>query len=580
MGACLIFFMSLYRKYRPQSFANLVGQDHIRTTLMNALKNDKVNHAYLFTGPRGTGKTSTARLVAKAINCENLKEAEPCESCDICRDITDGRLIDLIEIDAASNRGIDEIRDLREKINFAPTRARSKVYIIDEVHMLTKEAFNALLKTLEEPPAHVFFILATTEVHKIPETILSRCQRFDFKRIEDTVLVQRLAWIAEQEKIEAESAALEEIAHKAQGGLRDAIGLLEQLSVNGKLSFDHVRDVLGISGKVSLEKLYGFLQSQDGGKAVEEINALYNEGYDLTQFTKDFLELLRQKMLEQVREGNDLELKRVLAWIEHFQRAYEGAKFATIPQLPLEVAAVQSCAWQTAAGLAEERAHGGIEHGPKTATLKPMMQKSGTGMNDSSATSVARTNPGASAAASTGAGMRTSAEARASASSPMRTGAEMRTGASAATRAGASAGKIVSESFGDASHQTLQKAAALSSEVLLMQWPHIVKAIKNVTAKRTLSAGKFVGLDGAEVKIAFGTQFHASKMKEFANRLAVEEALFTVFQVPLKVVSVVDESLAVQNGNGGLENGSANVSAPLDEKTSQLLAMMGGELIE
>ena len=509
MGACLRNFMSLYRKYRPQSFANLVGQDHIRTTLMNALKSGKVNHAYLFTGPRGTGKTSTARLVAKAINCENLKDAEPCEACDICRDITDGRLIDLIEIDAASNRGIDEIRDLREKINFSPTRARSKVYIIDEVHMLTKEAFNALLKTLEEPPTHVFFILATTEVHKIPETILSRCQRFDFKRIALDTMVARLGWIASEEKIEAEAEALDAIARVAAGGLRDAIGLLEQLTVESRLTFEHVREVLGITGKVSLEKLYGFLQASDVASAIAEIGWLYEEGYDLNQFTKDFLELLRQKMLAAVSAGDGgaaggAELRRILALIGHFQQAYEGAKSAIIPQLPLEVAVVKCCV----------------------------------------AAAVQVQNPQKNVVVAT-------AAPRPIASPVIRPVAEPM------------------NSIQDRSHQTLQKAAAISFEVLQVQWPLIVKAIKNVTAKRTLLAGKLAGFEGNEVRIAFGDQFHANKMKEFANRLAVEEGLFMVFQVQLKVVPVVvDVSAGVASAE------------PMDENTSQLLAMMGGEMVE
>ena len=240
--------MSLYRKYRPQTFAHLVGQDHVSQTLLSALRLGRVSHAYLFTGPRGTGKTSTARLVAKALNCLDESSVEPCNACEICMEIADGRLIDIIEIDAASNRGIDEMRDLREKIHFAPTRAKLKVYIIDEVHMLTKEAFNALLKTLEEPPEHVYFVLATTEVHKIPETILSRCQRFDFQRIPVKVLVDRLSFIAQEEKIEVEEKALEMIAHHAEGGLRDAIGLLEQMAADGSLTVERVSTVLGIGG--------------------------------------------------------------------------------------------------------------------------------------------------------------------------------------------------------------------------------------------------------------------------------------------------------------------------------------------
>ncbi len=343
MGSLNDFSMSLYRTYRPQTFAHLVGQNHVSQTISNALKLDRVNHAYLFTGPRGTGKTSTARLLAKAINCPEVKESEPCNACDICQEISEGRLIDIIEIDAASNRGIDEIRDLREKINFAPTRAKAKVYIIDEVHMLTKEAFNALLKTLEEPPSHVYFVLATTEVHKIPETILSRCQRFDFKRIDDKAIIGRLQYIAEQEKIQVEEKALEVIAHHAEGGLRDAIGLLEQLTTDSTCSYENVCSVLGVSGIESLEKLYGFLEKSDTQGALKEIHDLYMEGHDLAYFNKRFLEFLRKRMLQSIEENQNQGATRILGFIERFQEAYDHSRYATIPQLPLEIAIIQSC---------------------------------------------------------------------------------------------------------------------------------------------------------------------------------------------------------------------------------------------
>ncbi|MCX6734116.1 MAG: DNA polymerase III subunit gamma/tau [Candidatus Peregrinibacteria bacterium] len=290
--------ISLYRKYRPQTFGHLVGQDHVRVTLMNAVRTDKLSHAYLFTGPRGTGKTSTARLFAKAINCEDRSETgEPCEKCDICVDITSGRLIDVVEIDAASHTGVDDVRELIDKLHFAPTRAKNKVYIVDEVHMLSKGAFNAFLKTLEEPPTNVYFVLATTEAHKVPETIISRCQRFDFKRIDTKTVMARLAYIAQSENITVEEEALEMIARHVDGGLRDAIGLFEQLIVDGKLMAAHVRTILGVAGSSAVEKFYGLLMSKDSVETLRFIQELYGEGVDFGQFTKELLEKMRLEML-------------------------------------------------------------------------------------------------------------------------------------------------------------------------------------------------------------------------------------------------------------------------------------------
>ncbi|GAI70863.1 unnamed protein product, partial [marine sediment metagenome] len=219
-----------YRKWRPQTLAEVVGQEQVTQTLLNALNNGRVSHAYLFCGPRGTGKTSTGRILAKAVNCLTNGKGEPCNTCPMCQAITEGRALDMIEIDAASNRGIDDIRGLRERVNYAPNQARYKVYIIDEVHMLTKEASNALLKTLEEPPPHVIFVLATTEAHKIIPTILSRCQRFDFRRISQTDVISKLTRICNTEGINMEPEALQLIAKAATGSLRDAENLLEQLT--------------------------------------------------------------------------------------------------------------------------------------------------------------------------------------------------------------------------------------------------------------------------------------------------------------------------------------------------------------
>ncbi len=334
--------ISLYRKYRPTDFSNLVGQNHIRTTLLNAIKSAHLSHAYLFCGPRGTGKTTTARLVAKAINCINPKtDGEPCNKCEYCTLMNEMRLIDIIEIDAASNRGIDEIRELREKIKFAPNQAPHKVYIIDEVHMLTTPAFNALLKTLEEPPNHAYFILATTEAHKVPETIISRCQRFDFHRIGDDTIIERLKYIAKHEQVETEEEALALIARTAEGGMRDAITAFEQISSDGKLTLDNVKQVLGVSGHVAVEKLHQALEKSDVKAALKEIQELHREGHDLYQFNRDFLDHLRLKMLDSI--GKKEMTQKYLRWIGLFQEAAQSLKNSLILQLPLEVAAIKGC---------------------------------------------------------------------------------------------------------------------------------------------------------------------------------------------------------------------------------------------
>lgn len=320
-----------------------MGQDHIRLTLLHEIQKGTLTHAYLFAGPRGTGKTSTARLIAKALNCTNRnEEGEPCDECDFCKTIAEGSLIDVLEIDAASNRGIDEIRDLKEKINFAPTRAKTKVYIIDEVHMLTKEAFNALLKTLEEPPENVYFILCTTEIHKIPETIISRCQRFDFKRIDAKTIMTRLSFIAQMEKIAVEDAAVELIARHVEGGLRDAIGLMEQLTIEGKLTENRVRDHLGITGHSVIETLLDLLEKQELAKAIHVVNSVHNEGYDLTAFTREILECLRDRLITGIQQGKSGN-SPMLSAISHFEEARDMLRNTVIPQLPLEIAVIKIC---------------------------------------------------------------------------------------------------------------------------------------------------------------------------------------------------------------------------------------------
>ncbi len=340
--------MSLYLKYRPQGFASVVGQTHVVTTLKNAARQGAISHAYLFAGPRGTGKTSLARILARTVNCEKLsREGEPCGTCAPCIALGEGRLVDLIEIDAASNRGIDEIRELKEKIVYAPTQAKAKVYIIDEVHMLTKEAFNALLKTLEEPPSHAYFILATTELHKIPETIVSRCQQFAFRRIGSEDLVQRLADIAASEGITAEPAALKLIGRLAAGGMRDAIGLLEQMSQGGEVTEAKVSAELGLIGSSALESFYEALQKQEALTAIQKIGEWNAEGRSLQQLASEFLHFLRGRFLEAVEKRACVQ--NLLETIDAFTQARMDMNHALIPSLPLEIAVIKACRYESAA---------------------------------------------------------------------------------------------------------------------------------------------------------------------------------------------------------------------------------------
>jgi len=336
--------VSFYRKYRPQKLAEVIGQEHVCRTFRNALQRSALAHAYLFSGSRGTGKTSMARIIARALNCENIsKEGEPCNECSVCHDALTGRLIDLIEIDAASNRGIDEIRELKEKIIFAPSRAKVKIYIIDEVHMLTKEAFNALLKTLEEPPDHAYFILATTEAHRVPETILSRCQRFDFHRISIDEITDHLLVISEKENIVSSKEALRLIANQAAGGMRDALGMLEQLGAGGEVTVEAVAKNLGLTRPATVEEFMFAILFRKLLVALKIIDGLVREGVNLIQFNKNVLVKLREQMLQKIAENKISEAKSTLAIINEFMRAGEDLKTAIIPQLPLEIAVILVC---------------------------------------------------------------------------------------------------------------------------------------------------------------------------------------------------------------------------------------------
>lgn len=353
-------YQALYRVWRPQRFEDIAGQQAVTRTLKNALEQNKSSHAYLFTGPRGTGKTSAAKIFAKAINCSNQQDGEPCNECEICQAITEGRLNDVIEIDAASNNGVEEIRDIRDKARYAPTQAEYKIYIIDEVHMLSTGAFNALLKTLEEPPENVIFILATTEPHKIPLTIISRTQRFDFKRITYTDILARMTYILNEEGIAFEEEALHVVARAANGGMRDALSLLDQvISYNSDLvTFDNA---IQVSGSLTEEMMLGFLgalKAENAEEALKILNAILAKGKEAGRFLEEMILFARDilvykqtngkgmqdadRLTEQFRSFSEEVAAPFLYWaIEEFSQTQKEMRFSTQPDVYLEVLAVK-----------------------------------------------------------------------------------------------------------------------------------------------------------------------------------------------------------------------------------------------
>ncbi len=354
---------SLYRKWRSQTFGELVGQEHIVQTLRNAIAEDRVAHAYLFTGPRGVGKTSMARLLAKAVNCtEDDAAARPCGHCESCMSIAEGRAVDVIEMDAASHTSVEDAREIIERVQFRPSTSRAKVYIIDEVHMLSTAAFNALLKTLEEPPDHAIFIMATTEVHKIPATILSRCQRFTFTRHSVTGTAGHLRRIAEAEELELEDGVPEAIARSATGSMRDALSVLEQLASfgQGAITLGQVHSLLGMTSAAEVQALIAALLDGDAGAALRAVNGVADQGADVRQFTRDLVERLRSLMLliaagdRSLVDGADNEVDLMEAWaaraesaqIVHWIKIFSGLDFQlrTTPygHLPLELAVVEA----------------------------------------------------------------------------------------------------------------------------------------------------------------------------------------------------------------------------------------------
>ena len=358
-------YTALYRKYRPQKFEDVKGQEHIVTTLKNQIEAGRIGHAYLFCGTRGTGKTTVAKIFAKAVNCQHPTDGSPCGECPVCRAITAGNSLNVVEIDAASNNGVDNIREIRDEVTYAPTEGKYKVYIIDEVHMLSIGAFNALLKTLEEPPSYVIFILATTEAFKIPVTILSRCQRYDFRRISTDIISMRLQELIQQEQGEAEEKALRYIAKSADGAMRDALSLLDQCMafyMGQKLTYEHVLNVLGAVDTELFSNLFRSVTASDVVSAMQQIEDMVGEGRDLGQYVNDFIWYLRNLLLLQSSDdmekvldvsSENLELLKeeskmadglqLTRYIRIFSELSNQIKYSSQKRILIEIAVIKLC---------------------------------------------------------------------------------------------------------------------------------------------------------------------------------------------------------------------------------------------
>ena len=354
-------YQALYRKYRPQSFDDIVGQKHITTTLVHQIQSGNISHAYLFTGSRGTGKTSTAKIFAKAINCQNPQNGSPCGECEVCRALSDPNNMDIVEIDAASNNRVDEVRDIREKVKFMPVSAKYKVYIIDEVHMLTESAFNALLKTLEEPPKHIVFILATTEVQKLPATIISRCMRFDFHLLDDSVLKTHLKRIFEREKISCDEDSYSLIVKSAQGSVRDMLSIAEGIVsyTGGNITKDQVMDVLGTTDHDTNLEIVGSLYQKDVGRAISLLDGAKKSGKNMNIVAKDISQCVRDLIVAKTCQdakdilgftndvfdkyislAKDIDINALMKYMKIFSSVITELKFALSPTVLIETAMI------------------------------------------------------------------------------------------------------------------------------------------------------------------------------------------------------------------------------------------------